>query len=133
MLPRVWRNDHGRQMGINRNLMIMKKQLFILIPFLIVFLPSIVLGADYLLKRGEYVFDSQFQMEHIISLDNETGVGYINDQLEKKTIIITAKDEIVRIIDSCSFCRANIVKVKAINGKSSGWVLKSNLMEVKIK
>lgn len=92
-----------------------------------------VLGTDYLLKRGEYVYDSEFQIEHLISLDREAGIGYINDQLEKKIIIITAKDETVRIIDSCSFCQLGVVKVKAIDGKGSGWVLKSSLMKVKSK
>lgn len=94
---------------------------------------SSVLVSDYLMKKGEYVYNSAFQVEHIASLDREAGIGYINDQLERKTIIMTANDEIVKIVDSCSFCRLDLVKVKAINGKGSGWVLRSNLIKVKSK
>jgi hypothetical protein len=94
---------------------------------------SSVLVSDYIMKKGEYVYDSAFQIEHIASLDREAGIGYINDQLERKTIIMTANDEIVKIVDSCSFCRLDLVKVKAINGKGSGWVLRSSLAKVKSK
>ena len=87
------------------------------------------------MKRGEYIYASAFQVAHIESLVGEegAGAGYIQDQLDKKTIIITAKDETVVIIDSCTFCKLAWVKVKAIGGKGEGWVLKSNLVKIKSK
>lgn len=91
------------------------------------------LSADYILKKNSPLFSSEFQIAHLENLSSEAIDGYIEDQIKSKKMAFSTNDVSVQIIDSCTFCKIDSVKVKMTDGNGAGWVLKQSLKKVKTK
>jgi hypothetical protein len=104
--------------------------------FLIVILliPSLSSGADYILRKNSFVFINQSQILRLERLKGDAFDGYINDQIKMKQMAINEADKTVTLVDSCLSCDLlPAVKVKTIDGKGGGWVFKHDLKKVVVK
>lgn len=101
---------------------------------ILLFFPIVSMGSDYILKKDTIVFSTPFQIAHLENLNGDAFSGYVNDQIQAGTIAIAKADVNVIVVDECTFCRyLKSYKVKAINGKGVGWVLRDQLVVINKK
>ncbi|MEW6079906.1 MAG: hypothetical protein AB1724_19015 [Thermodesulfobacteriota bacterium] len=100
---------------------------------IILFWIGYAIGSDYVLPKGSAIFSNEFQIAHLEEIEKDAIDGYIRDQLSSGNIFFNDIDLTVIIIDSCTFCKKGVVKIKTTDGKVTGWIFKESLKTIKKK